>query len=76
MSTRTPEQLVDLISNAIAYPLSAAQRARAAAVVAGHISTAHELRLRVRFWRRLCAMLGTLLLACAIVIVLQYLKLP
>jgi hypothetical protein len=28
------------------------------------------------FWKRLCAMLGTLLLACAIVIVLQYLKLP
>ena len=35
-----------------------------------------ELHGELRFWKRLCAMLGTLLLACAIVIVLQYLKLP
>lgn len=34
------------------------------------------LHKEIKFWKRLCAMLGTLLLACAIVIVLQYLKLP
>lgn len=36
----------------------------------------HELRSALKFWKRLCAMLATLLLACAIVIVLAYLKLP
>jgi hypothetical protein len=30
----------------------------------------------VRFWKRVCAMLATLLLACAIVIALAYYKLP
>jgi hypothetical protein len=35
-----------------------------------------ELHSKLRFWRRLCAMLGTLLLACATVIVLAYFKLP
>lgn len=46
-------------------------------------TTEETLRRRVRllcaealFWKRLCAMLATLLLACAIVIVLAYLKLP
>lgn len=34
------------------------------------------LHSQLRFWKRLCALFGTLLLACAIVIVLQYLKLP
>lgn len=34
------------------------------------------LHSKLRFWKRLCAMLGTLLLACAIVIVLAYAKLP
>jgi hypothetical protein len=44
-------------------------------------STDQQARVRqlcadVKFWKRLCAMLGTLLLACAIVIALAYFKLP
>jgi len=35
-----------------------------------------ELHAKLRFWKRLCAMLATLLLACAIVIALAYCKLP
>jgi hypothetical protein len=35
-----------------------------------------QLRAQVKFWKRLCAMLATLLLACAVVIVLAYFKLP
>lgn len=66
-------QIVEQISVAVAYPMSAAQQTRAAAVLAAHT---HELRSALTFWKRLCAMLATLLCACAIVIVLQYLKLP
>jgi hypothetical protein len=46
-------------------------------------STERELRLRIRdlhcvirHWRAIALLLGTVLLACAIVIVLQYAKLP
>jgi hypothetical protein len=46
-------------------------------------STERELRLRIRelhcvirHWRAIALMFGALLLACAIVIVLQYAKLP
>jgi hypothetical protein len=35
-----------------------------------------QLCADVRFWKRACAMLATLLLACAIVIALAYSKLP
>jgi hypothetical protein len=39
-------------------------------------SRIRELHCVIRRWRAIALLLGTLLLACAIVVVLQYAKLP